>query len=657
MNVLPINLDDLIHARSVESVRREFKGTWSEPTLDQVIRCICAFANDFFNLNGGYIIIGIDEQNGLPVLPPRGLEGHNLDEIQKQIRGNCKRIDPEYQPVISPEVYQGRHILVIWVPGGDVRPYQAPENIRSGERKYYVRQGAETVEAKGDILTQLMHMTAKVPFDDRRSLSYTIDVISPTLVRNFLSDIKSDLVSPGIRIADQDLFRYLRISVQINGHDAPKNVALLFFVNDPEVYFPGARIEVVQFGDGAGGDLIEEKTFRGPLSLQVRQALDYLNAFSTSIIRKIPNQAEVYRTVAFPYEAMEEALVNAVYHRSYEGVQEPVKVYLYPDRMEIISYPGPVPGIEMRHFQVGSTIPPVPSRNRRIGEFLKELRLAEGRGTGIPKIFRKMNENGSPRPGFEFDDTRTYFRVILPAHPQYIVIHALRESAHLWAIGERQQAIQNLENAAYQASNSGALIAQLIEYQSYLGNVQAAESIFAALRPETPLMDAHLPFIAMAKLYLDNKNPKKASEILSRVPSPTRIEDLIELAVLYKRSDKLRDAHSVFASNYDIIKDNAKAIHEYAQTKLRLSTSLPSRELTTKRRLTRDAVELLRRAIQLSDDDTRNAWCYYDLARALAWLRSPDTEVLQAYSKATELQPNESRFRESYEDWKRRRSQ
>jgi len=157
MNVLPINLDDLIHARSVESVRREFKGTWSEPTLDQVIRCICAFANDFFNLNGGYIIIGIDEQNGLPVLPPRGLEGHNLDEIQKQIRGNCKRIDPEYQPVISPEVYQGKHILVIWVPGGDVRPYQAPENIRSGERKYYVRQGAETVEAKGDILTHLTH--------------------------------------------------------------------------------------------------------------------------------------------------------------------------------------------------------------------------------------------------------------------------------------------------------------------------------------------------------------------------------------------------------------------------------------------------------------------------------------------------------------------
>ncbi|MDZ7406393.1 MAG: ATP-binding protein [candidate division KSB1 bacterium] len=127
MKVLPINLDDLIHARSVESARREFKKSWSDQTLEQTIRTICAFASDFFNLNGGYIIIGVEEKDALPVLPPAGLEGQNLDEIQKQIRGNCKRIDPEYQPVISPEVYQGKQILVIWAPGGDVRPYQAPQ--------------------------------------------------------------------------------------------------------------------------------------------------------------------------------------------------------------------------------------------------------------------------------------------------------------------------------------------------------------------------------------------------------------------------------------------------------------------------------------------------------------------------------------------------
>src|SRR5882762_5500669 len=116
---------------------------------------------------------------------------------------------------------------------------------------------------------------------------------------------------------------------------------------------------------------------------------------------------------------MEEAIVNAVYHRSYEEATEPTKVYFYPDRMEIISYPGPVPGIERQHLLVGHVVPPVPARNRRIGELLKELRLTEMRGTGLPKIRRKMGENGSPEPIFDFDDARTYFRVTLPVHPRY----------------------------------------------------------------------------------------------------------------------------------------------------------------------------------------------------------------------------------------------
>jgi len=465
MKILPINLDDLIHARSVESVRREFKKSWSEPALEQVIRTICAFANDFLNLNGGYVVIGLEERNGLPVLPPHGLEGENLDEMQKEIQGQCKRFNPDYQPLISPELFQGKPIMVIWAPAGETRPYQAPQFRRDSERTYYVRLGSETVEAKDDILTQLIQMTAKVPFDDRRNTSVTIDAVSPALVRNYLFDVKSDLVAAESNIADAELYRKLRICSRTNEHEVPKNVALLFFTHDPAEYFSGARIEVVQFGDDAGGDLIEEKIFRGPLHVQIRQVKDYLNGLSTTMIRKIPGQAEAERTVAFPYEAMEEAVVNAVYHRSYEDAYEPIKIYLFPNRMEITSYPGPVAGLEMRHLQAGVSLPAVPNRNRRIGEFLKELKLAEGRGTGIPKIFRKMKENGSLSPVFEFDAARTYFRVIFPAHPQYIVINALREAAHHRALGDTNTAVRILEAALQQLPQSAVLLAQLVEYQ------------------------------------------------------------------------------------------------------------------------------------------------------------------------------------------------
>ena len=56
-------------------------------------------------------------------------------------------------------------------------------------------------------------------------------------------------------------------------------------------------------------------------------------------------------------------------------------------------------------------------RNRRIGEFLKELHLTEGRNTGLGKILRALEKNGSPKPLFETDDERTSFAATIFIHP------------------------------------------------------------------------------------------------------------------------------------------------------------------------------------------------------------------------------------------------
>ena len=47
-------------------------------------------------------------------------------------------------------------------------------------------------------------------------------------------------------------------------------------------------------------------------------------------------------------------------------------------------------------------------RNRRIGDFLKELHLVEGRNTGIPTALRAIKNNGSPLPTFLTDEDRTF---------------------------------------------------------------------------------------------------------------------------------------------------------------------------------------------------------------------------------------------------------
>ncbi|TVP44708.1 MAG: hypothetical protein EA341_16325 [Mongoliibacter sp.] len=59
-------------------------------------------------------------------------------------------------------------------------------------------------------------------------------------------------------------------------------------------------------------------------------------------------------------------------------------------------------------------------RNRRLGDFLKELDLTEGKATGIPTIIKAMKNNGSPSPEFHTDEDRSFFHVVLPIHDAFL---------------------------------------------------------------------------------------------------------------------------------------------------------------------------------------------------------------------------------------------
>ena len=159
------------------------------------------------------------------------------------------------------------------------------------------------------------------------------------------------------------------------------------------------------------------RVFVGPIHEQVRDALRYLqnNVIREKVV-KHKDRPEATRIFNYPFPAVEEGLVNAVYHRSYEQ-REPVEVRVNPDGIEIVSYPGPDASIRIEALN-GEKIVARRYRNRRIGEFLKELDLTEGRCTGIPTMREAMAENGSPPPRFSTDEGRTYFLAELPVHPE-----------------------------------------------------------------------------------------------------------------------------------------------------------------------------------------------------------------------------------------------
>ena len=135
-------------------------------------------------------------------------------------------------------------------------------------------------------------------------------------------------------------------------------------------------------------------------------------------IIKYPDRAEADHIYNYPYAALEEALANAVYHKAYD-VREPIEVRIEDDKIEIVSYPGPVYSVtreQLKDYRVSNRR----YRNRRIGEFLKELHLTEGRNTGFKKILDAIKRNGSPLPEFETDKEHSYFISRIFVHPDFI---------------------------------------------------------------------------------------------------------------------------------------------------------------------------------------------------------------------------------------------
>lgn len=147
---LPINIEQLLEGNIVEWERLDFKAGWNP---EDVMHTMCAFANDIHNWGGGYIVCGVAEHDGKPVLPPIGLESNQLDSIQKKLVEIAAQVQPTVNYVVEPVVFREKNILVIWVPGGDNRPYKSPtalgkESIKQG-RRYYVRKGSVTCIADG----------------------------------------------------------------------------------------------------------------------------------------------------------------------------------------------------------------------------------------------------------------------------------------------------------------------------------------------------------------------------------------------------------------------------------------------------------------------------------------------------------------------------
>lgn len=435
------------------SVRESDQIEWKENVadIDDVTATVSAFANDWSNLGGGYVVCGAKEgkdQHGFPRVTMSGLSSNRLKEIEGRVLRACRdHVSPSIAPLVQelPSESPDRRILVFIVPAT-----RSAHTFRRNEGggKYYVRIGRETVEARNGILRELLVRKGALEEWDRRAC--------PTATSNDLDllALRDGLQRMGVFHPEKGIDEYLSesrslspfvpplcVKEPLTGLLRPRNYAMLLFGRNTQAHIPGAfSLFSVYPGTDRSEPHAERNEIAGTLVDQARRLVELLDVQSYVAFdkanRSVPN------AVKYPPQALHEAMINALAHRDYEII-EPARITVFVDRIEIVS-PGSVPsGVDVNELRRGEATPKW--RNQSLAWFLSRLQLAQAEGQGIPTILRSMREEGCPPPEFHVNEVRVV--CVLPAHPRHALAREHRSIEEAISLGEfegAQKSVQNL---------------------------------------------------------------------------------------------------------------------------------------------------------------------------------------------------------------------
>jgi len=519
-----MSLVDLKELAQRESERVEWKDHVAD--IEDIIKTAVAFANDYSNLGGGYIVCGakeINDEHGFQKLLETGLSSSQLKEIEgKFLSDLTTKVSPAIVPLTEEiPVSEGKRILVFIIPGSKHAHSYRPSSKDS--QTYYVRIGRSTREARNSILRELLILKKELePWDKRINNLATTDEIDLIVLREYLQEMR--VWDPGKSLEDY-LTEQNRISVfvpplaereKMTQILRPHNFALLLFSSDPLKYFKGAyTIFSIYKGVDRSEPTAERHEITGGIVQQARKCIELLNTEAYTAFDKlddIPNQLK------YPSRAVQEAVVNSIVHRDYE-IEQPCRITVFSDRIEIFS-PGSLPrAIDKEKFLEGTATPFW--RNQSLAYFFNKLQLAQAEGQGIPTIIRTMREEGCPDPVFQIGQESLI--CILPAHPRHALLKELHAAQNDIILGKHEQ-----------ASNR---VMDILKNDSY--NFRAIDLLCEI----SNLMDK--PFLLVNFLVDQNISFEKlnASTITNIVDVISRVKEYPELNELSERL--MSFAHSV----------------------------------------------------------------------------------------------------------------
>jgi len=275
---------------------------------------------------------------------------------------------------------------VIVVKEGEDKPYKCGPG-------FFRRTGPNSQKLSRNEIIEFLKDEEKVRFDDLRNSQFVYD-----------EHFDSKKLDRFLRLAgiskvmdDHAILLNLGAAERLeDGRIAVNNSGILFFSKNLDYIYPHAAVTCALFQGTDKFTVLDRRDFNEDLMSNIDGAMNFLKRY-IAVRYEMTGEARRREVPELPYDALREAIINAVAHRDYFERGANVMVEIYDDRIEI-SNPGGLPkGLRPEEFGKRSVL-----RNPRIAGMLHRADYIEKMGTGVRKMQRLMSEAALPPLEFTF---------------------------------------------------------------------------------------------------------------------------------------------------------------------------------------------------------------------------------------------------------------
>ena len=358
------------------------------PRAVEMAERLCGMAN----AQGGMIILGVKDAKHEIVGIPDHRIGETLDVILRAARQMIKPelvLDPP-----EPEIYtvSGKKLVV-----ATVKPSHGP--VYQAHGIYWVRRGTHTVSLGLSELLEMANDRGLVDWEHQPVRNATMEDIDLEKVKAYVAR-RSANHRQASRFKDLERVLIGMECAVMTSDDkvVPTNAGMLFFGSYPQEHIIQSDVACVLFRETIGAS---RYTDRRIITGTLQELIDGAELFLSRYIA-VGAKVEGFKRIDIPeysLEVLREAVINAVVHRDYSKRGESVRVFCYPDRVEIHSPGLLLPGITVEQMERGEVQSKL--RNPTLANLLKEIPgYMERLGSGIRFMLDETKRMGLPGPQF-----------------------------------------------------------------------------------------------------------------------------------------------------------------------------------------------------------------------------------------------------------------